>query len=300
MKRLAIALGIALVAATALFAWLLGASRAERQLGSELEARIVALQSAPGAAATTGVMTPATEGSRPAVEPGATLDAGTSQGVESMAVAYDKLLTSTEGREFTRAMLRLNMDRQYPDAARELGLDEEELDKLFNLLANRMADQQVARRADGAAPDGVSREQRESSYEREVAAQLGDRYPRWQQYQQTLGERRAEDWKRLAGAQLRSAISAADQPVGEAQFQSLQAALAAEESRFNQEVRFQPGLEQQVQRMSALNRRLVDVASAHLDAAQLERYRRHLQQQEEMTRLGLVAAEAARSRVESD
>lgn len=300
MKRLAIALGIALVAATALFVFLLDASRAERQLGSELEARIVALQSAPGAADTTGAMSSATGASRPAVAAGAAPDAGASSGFDSMAAAYDQLLTSPEGREFNRAMLRMSMDQQYPDAARELGLSQVELDKLFDLLANRMADEQAGRRAGSSTPDGVPREQGEPDYEREIQTLLADRYPRWQQYQQTLGERRAENWKRVAEAQLRSAISAADRPVDDAQFQALQAALTAEEARFNQEVRAQPGLQQAMQRMSALNRRLVDVASVHLDAVQLERYRRHLQQQEEMVRLTMGAAGAAASRVESD
>lgn len=294
MKRLA----IALVVASAVLIYLLGESRAQRQLTSELEARLVALQSPPGATAA-ALTAPAPEG-RPGPGAGAGITRLGSTDPDSMAAAYEQMLNSPEGKEFARAMLRMSIDQQYPDARRELGLSQEEADKLFDLLASRMADAELGRRGGGGTPDGVTPEEREFKYEREVETLLGARYPRWQQYQQTLGQRRAENWKRLAEVELRGVIGSADQPVDDAQFQNLQAALSAEESRFNQEVRAAPGMQQQVQRMSALNRRLVDVASAHLDARQLERYRRHLQQQEEMVRLALGAADAAATRVESD
>lgn len=297
MKRLAIALGIALVAASALLAYLLGEAREERQRTGELQARLVALQSASGAREVPGAASTPGDQPRPGVAGNISQPAPADS--RSIAAAYGQLLDSPEGREFIRAMMRTNMEEQFYDARSELGLSQEEVDKLFDLLAGRMVDGAGDDEQPGAGnnPARVSGEEKQRNYEREIETLLGERYPRWQEYERTSFERQRE---RRAEAQLRNAISPPGQSIDDAQFRTLQAALTAEEARFEEEARAGRGTQDVLQRMSKLHPRLLDVATAHLDARQIERYRRHLQQQEEMARAIVSAAGAAATRVESD
>jgi hypothetical protein len=132
------------------------------------------------------------------------------------------------------------------------------------------------------APD-LPEDGKEQAHEAELLALLGERYPKWKEYERTAGQRQQEEWARREAEQLRSAVSPAGNALNDAQFQSLHAALKAEEQRINQEPGSQ-SMQQEVQRMTETHRRLIDVASGYLNAQQLEGYRRRLQQQADMAR----------------
>jgi hypothetical protein len=71
--------------------------------------------------------------------------------------------------------------------------------------------------------------------------------------------------------------------LSDAQFEPLAAALAVEQQRIDQDSRGL-SMQQQLQRITEDQRRLADVATVYLNAEQLERYKRHLQQQAQMAR----------------
>jgi hypothetical protein len=121
--------------------------------------------------------------------------------------------------------------------------------------------------------------------EAELAATLGNKYPKWEEYQSSLQVRQQV-------SQLKNSLGTSGSTLSDAQSQQLITALAAEQKRINQETRNNPMsgrnqqeiLEQQLERTVDSNRRLVDVASGYLNPQQLESYRRQLELQERLQR----------------
>jgi hypothetical protein len=233
-------------------------------------------------------------GSQP-VAPAASTDSAA-----SVVAALRQSLDTPQGQEYTRAMMRVNLKQRYPDLAKELGITDEEAAKFLDLLVKegtQLASTALAMQTSGgdrAAREEMARQmaEKEQAFEAEAAAMLGGNYSKWKEYERAAATRQREGFARQQTEQLRNAVSTESDPLSDTQFNSMQAALTAEQRRIDRE---SPGLsmQQQVQRLPETNRRLVDVASGYLNATQLERYRRHLEQQQAMVSTMITAMDAA-------
>lgn len=295
MKRLAMGLAMALLVIGIVAVHLWRELHGERQRTTELAARIATLESARATPISIA------EAARPILDVGAASPAAGStapatQPERSEAniflAAREQMLGSPEGREFALTVVRMGLEQQYPDVAKELGLGADEVERLFDLLAKHaieagpdLAKQQMGATGDQVALEEMARqiEAKQQANEAELSALLGNRYSKWQEYEQASNERQRDQWTRQGREQLRAAVSPAGNALNDAQFDALHAALDAEEKRINEESRGQ-SMQQELQRMPETHRRLIEVASGHLNAQQLEGYRRHLRQEAEMSR----------------
>jgi hypothetical protein len=166
----------------------------------------------------------------------------------------------------SRALERMSLPQQYPDLGEELGLRPDELEKLFDLLADRThAVMPQARAASDAA----------------IAALLGTRMADWQQYEQSLPARRQV-------TQLRGQLAASGGSLEQSQVRPLIAALNAAQAEHQSRMSGNPlprtldrqqRLEADLQREKEGNRRMVEAAAPFLDKRQQDAYQRMLDQQ---------------------
>lgn len=310
MNRTTAWLGGALLVAGIIAAVLFGNLREQREQNAQMLARVTALETARTAPAATfqqapvvsvdEVAAPTGPPTAPSVAPASTLATGRQE--ESFFDLIRQTMETPEGQEYTRTMAVMSLQQQYPDLAQALGLTAEEADRLIQMLARHQTRTGVARMgAATSAEDAAARQERmraiiaqEQAHEAELEALLGSRYRPWKEYQRAAMTRQRENVQRQQTETLRMAVSAPGRPVQDAQFEALRAALQAEEQRIRTETGG-ASARQQLQRLDDNHRRLIDVASAHLDPAQLEGYRRHLQQQADLSRMMISAMEATES-----
>jgi hypothetical protein len=301
MKRTVGVLGVAVVLAGVAAIHMGRQLGAERRQANKLAAREVALGSplpspgtvqrlpepeAPAAVAiaqpvATQVAVTTLPGSPPAAAAGS-----------SPMKALMETFATPEGRDAMRSMMRGMMEQQYPDIERELGITEQEKNKLFDLLSDvEQDDFDVS--ADFAQDPAARRESQrkmaesQRNQEAKVSALLGARYPKWEEYQSTVEARQQVD-------QLRLALSVTSTPLTETQSKQLVTAFAAEHKRNDKETRDwstssaainSPDMMQETMKREVnAQTRLVDVAAPVLDAAQLARYKRQVDQQIAMMR----------------
>lgn len=122
-----------------------------------------------------------------------------------------QLMRDPEYRDAMRVQLRGNMTRQYPGLAQELGLNPEQTDQLFDLLAEQQM--RVNERAemmwDAEGLDAAAMQQRQEKMQQrwmemqkrndaELAAKLGPaKLQAWKDYQSTLGARHQAEQLRV-------------------------------------------------------------------------------------------------------
>lgn len=193
-------------------------------------------------------------------------------------------MESPEGRDFARIMQRSTLEQRYPDMAKALDLTAAQVDKVLDFLAGREVEMSTLQSRLQDKRDRAAREElmsvirdKEQAYAAELSNLLGNSYPEWQAYDLASRDRLRESYTRQGEDRMRAAIVAGGSPLSDAQFQSLTAALRAEEARFNQEASGQ-SMQQQMQRFPELARRQAEVAAHILDADQLARLRKHLDQ----------------------
>lgn len=157
---------------------------------------------------------------------------------ESMRKRFERereLLQDPEYRNTALQQQRLNLLAAYPNLAEDLGMTSEEADRLLDLLAEHQLqnmEHQDARMftIPGAVSEQEMREaqrlaeQRFQQQQTELQNHLGANYQKWQEYQQTLGQR-----YRVASVQ--SALALQGTPLDSAQSRALLNALVAEERR---------------------------------------------------------------------
>jgi len=206
-------------------------------------------------------------------------------------------LKDPEYRALQRAQLRAVALRNYPDLAKELDLNEEDVSRLLDLQVDRDIE------AMAGGPDAEASEeerklalrtQQELSRQREAEVQqlLGTKYPQWREYRQSLGAR-----QRIA--QLRSVLASSAQPLSDAQASSLLGLLIADQQSSAMQVRAagHPGdglsqvnsMEQNLKQLEERNRRLFDAAASNLGSGQLGALRAMLDQELTMNRAYLRA-----------
>lgn len=314
MRKLVTGLGLAFLAIAIVGVHLWREVRTERERNMQLEARVAELQPAQAVLSTPAVTLASVSAPSVAAAPDTPSTAASpaparspTSGASTFVAEIQQSLNTPEGQEFTRTMMRMSLELQYADLAKELNLSAEEVGKLLDLLAKQTTDvgTDSANLQSDSTRDRAAREQaarqlaeKEQAYEAEAAALLGSNYPKWKEYQRTAAVRQREAYERQQLDQLRNAVSSSSDPLGDTQFQALNTALAAEQKRIDQDSR---GLtmQEQVRRLDESNRRLMDVAAGHLNSVQLERYRRHLEQQQEMARamMGAMGAVGAQGQV---
>lgn len=223
----------------------------------------------------------------------------------SMALERD-LMKDPEYRKLRLAQTRMNMSRNYPGLAEELGLTEKEAEKLFDLLAENQVSQSAETQLfsingtqDQAAMQEMSRRLQAMQREQEDAVRnlLGPgKYTQWQDYQQTRPAR-----SRVTS--LAQQLAQAGAPLNDAQTRSLTAVMIAEQQRQRQDMQTQalnrsqlnPAdpeyrtrmLEDSFKRTEENNRRMLEAAAPHLSAKQLAAAREQMEQQAAMSRISL-------------
>lgn len=114
-----------------------------------------------------------------------------------------QLMQDPDYREAVRVQQRSNMTRQYPGVAQELGLDPDQADRLFDLLAEQqmLNNEQAEMLWDSEGLDPAELQQRQEKMqqrwteiqqknEAQLAAHLGpQKLQTWKEYQSTLGAR---------------------------------------------------------------------------------------------------------------
>lgn len=213
------------------------------------------------------------------------------------------MLKDPEYRKAMLAQMRMTLPTNYPGLAEELGLSPEQADRLFDLLAENQMELQANSptvsangQIDQTQLQELQRIQQELRGKQDAAlsAMLGEeRMSRWKEYQQTQSSR-------LRVQQLGRTLDAMGVPLTSAQMRPLTEAMAAEQTRQRQEMQsmlrelrpnqqpdgqFNARLQDEnFKRQADSNRRLVDVAAAHLNPRQLELFRASLDQQLAMSR----------------
>ncbi len=171
-----------------------------------------------------------------------------------------QLLESPEVQERLRVRFRDGLPAQYPDIDEVLDLSPEQVNKLFDLLTKQYLD---GRRAANAGGDAKVQADRAKADEAQISALLGKKYAKWPEYKAGLPGR-------VQVRDLGAALIAYDLALSDAQIAALipainavQGQLGASGGPFTAES----------------HRKLLDAASPHLSAGQLEVYQKLLERQ---------------------
>jgi hypothetical protein len=292
--------------------------RAERQANDELRTQVTAARTANSAPAmpapvTANLVPTATVNGaaeapvcKPESPPKATQTAS-ANALQNSLNLQNELMKDPEYRKLRLAQQRMNMERNYPGLAEELGLSEKEAEKLFDLLAEN----QTAMSAESPLPllsangtqdqpameEAMRRRQAlQRQHDEALRSMLGGKYSQWQDYQQV--SRPARTRVMSMGTQL----AQAGLPLTDAQTRSLTPVMIAEQQRQMQEARAMPRtapvnptdldarakmLEESLKRNEDNNRRMINVVAPHMSAPQLAAYRNQVEQQAAMNRISM-------------
>lgn len=172
------------------------------------------------------------------------------------------------------------MRRIHAAAATELGLSAEEAEALFALLAEHDVDLESIAKREPALHDPALLQQQLQQFEaitqRQRAAielQLGGRYPQWQDYE-------ASRPVRLRVEQLRATLSSSGLPLDDAEARIFVTALVPEQKRTEEALLEMArggsaagaSLEEAFRIQADGDRRMLDVARAHLDEKRLQAF----------------------------
>jgi hypothetical protein len=259
---------------------------AERQLNASLQERVKALEGAQRSLASlfSPRDRPAAAGDATAPQPTAPVDPAElrkqrqQQAEQTMARAREAL-ARPETQQALGGMVRGFLPMMLPDLAKELNLTPAELEKFYDLLGkqtNGVIGQFAAGGAGGQNAAGNLQEMQRNS-EAQIASFLGDKYPQWQQYQNTLPTRNQVN-------QLQNTLAASGNKFTDAQAKTLITALSAEQKRINedrttvtQNLSPQERIAQRQQQTAANNGRMVQAASPYMTPAQLDAYKAQLE-----------------------
>lgn len=196
----------------------------------------------------------------------------------------DGLLTSPENVERTHDVLRARLPQKYPELGKALGLSQDALNRLYDLIAQQdvrgLAEVKSQRGSEGVSTHSpLDRLQRN---EAEISELLGNKYEKWKEYKAELPSRQQV-------RDLRSVLQANSMPLGEAEAQSLLSALSIAQKRIyeDQSIAMQRGGGKSTANSRFSddnNRKLLDAAGPYLTPQQLEAYRKMLERKHDMER----------------
>jgi hypothetical protein len=283
-----LAAGVLMAGTAALVLWL--QLRDERERGAALALHAEATQVV--ATAQAAAVAPAPQQSAAATDPGASLPAPTTAAAPAVATGAVPAPKPAPVAAAARAadpmsdMMRAMMLQMYPDLAAELDLTPAQAEQFMDVFARQQGDSgtQFMGLMGGSTVDAGQRQQlqrqmldKERADQAELRRILGSKYQRWEEYQSTAEAR-------LQVNELRTALAASGSPLTDPQASALVVAFAADASRSREEdqawvatdaARNSPNLmRERMEREIEGQRRLVDLAAPHLNAAQLEQFRR--------------------------
>lgn len=191
-------------------------------------------------------------------------------------------------------LMQAMMQQTYPDLAEELDLTASEAAQFLELFARLQNEtgMQFMDLMTGGTMDAARRQQRqlemlekERADEAALRRQLGNKYPRWEQYQS-----KAE--ARMTVNELRKSLATVGNPLSDQQAEALVTIFANDALRDDEEerawlqsaaARNSPNLlVERMQRQFDRQKRWVDLAAPRLDSVQLEHFRSTIAQQEAM------------------
>jgi hypothetical protein len=281
---------------------------ATAQPGAPAQLPTPAPQPVSAAPAPAGASTPASASQQTAdpakaAAAAATATAALTTIVSTLGTGDQDLMKDPEYRKARLTQTRIQIARSYPGLAEELGLSEREANQLFELMAvsqlnmtNELTTSIVAGNAAGSTAstqDAATRVQRMQAQNRELEdslrTMLGNKYSQYQDYQQTRSAR-------TQAVTLGSQLTAAGQPLSDAQSRALTTAMIAEQQRQRQQPQAAPLappaanstdaqartvllLEDSLRRQEETNRNVLAAASAHLNASQVAVLRQQFDQQ---------------------
>lgn len=192
---------------------------------------------------------------------------------KGLAASILRQMQSPEGQARLRASMRGLVESSFPDLDQVLGLTTAENDKLIDLLT-----MQQLRGSSTLAPEHESAQEREARQQRgqetngaELQALLGSKYPKWQDYQETVTIR-------LQGRDLRVVLESAGIALTQTQERTLIDALVAELRSINQTAQ-RNSLGVPVQLRPESRERLLYAATPYLSMQQLDQYKALLERQ---------------------
>lgn len=315
MKKLVPLLMIALAAVSIAAVYVWQELRAVRLQTSELSAHIAELQSAKlVAAATPALSAPTSVELQPGAAtalPGAAATAQSSASIAAPAAAPEarkpdplqalaqQMLGTPEGQEMLKAQLRAMLPMQLPDIGKELGLTPAETEKLLDMLVKHQLSVTGdalnmlggSSQQDAAAMQASQRkiQDQQRANQAELATLLGDKMPKYEEYQKTLPLRQQV-------TRLQASLGTGNNALSDTQSKQLISALAAEQAQIQQDRRNAPrqpqqgppnpqaAIDMQLDRAAEDSRRMVNAARSHLNSQQLDSYRQMLEQQQNLQR----------------
>jgi hypothetical protein len=225
--------------------------------------------------------------------------------VQNVRNRQTELMMNPEYRKLRLAQQRLNVERNNWGLAEELGLSDNEANRLFDLLSeNQLAMMNetqllsVNGTQDRPGSEEVMRRRQALQREQDEAlrAMLGGKYSQYQDYQQS---RPARSQAMAIGTQL----AQAGLPLTDAQTRSLTTAMrTAQQQQAQDPWATAPGpaaaapmdpdtrikmMEESLKRMEDNNRRTIEAVAPHMSARQLAAYREQLEQQAAMNRISI-------------
>lgn len=235
----------------------------------------------------------------PAAPPAAEAPAPREPGQPARLIeAFASALESPDMQEMMNVQVRMQLDQTYGEFLGGMALNEEETNRLKDLLAARnlsvMSHGLKHLRGEGSGDDDVAGDV--ESYNARIRELLGDDgYALFERYEQTQPERMqvdqfksrlpgdlALDWEtqdRLIGALADARLS---MPDISGVVEAADGAMAPTPEMFTRSVEY----------IDALNQRYLEEAAGILDPAQYEAFRQSVEQQAAMQRAGLRMAEA--------
>ena len=259
---------------------------AERQLNASLQERVKALEGAQRSLASlfSPRDRPAAAGDTTAPQPTAPVDPAAlrQQRQQQAAQALTRTreaLARPETQQVIGGMVKAFLPMLLPDLGKELNLTPAELEKFYELLGKQTngAIGQFAAGGAGGQITAANLQETQRSSQAQIASFLGDKYPQWQQYQDTLPTRNQVN-------QLQNTLAASGNKFTDAQAKSLLTALSAEQKRINedrstatQNMSAQERTAQRQQQTAANNGRMVQAASPYMTPSQLDAYKAQLE-----------------------
>lgn len=285
--------------------------RAERLRNVELQQRVAQLEPGAPAAAGASASAPALASAGGSV-PAANAAPGTAPAAPPAPAAAARpnapvminsadLMKDPDYREGMHASMRASIGQNYPDLARELGLDPAQAGKLLDLLTAHQVSMMANALPVGAGPDAIREFQQKSQetrrkQEAEISALLGEsKDQQWKDYTSSLQARRQV-------GNLRTALESSGEPLDEQTARQLVTALAAEQKQQQEAMRAMAAardpsaprdqvamMEENLRLTEEGNRNNLSVASSYLSSAQLEVLRKMQNQSLSLTRAFLRA-----------
>jgi hypothetical protein len=230
---------------------------------------------------------------------------GAANPVQNVRNRQNELMANPEYRKLRLAQQRLNVERNNRGLAEELGLSDNEANRLFDLLSeNQLAlmnePQLLSVNGTQDRPGSEEMMRRRQALQREqdeaLRAMLGGKYAQYQDYQQS---RPARNQAMAIGTQL----AQAGLPLTDAQIRSLTTVMRTEQQRQGQDpwttapapaavtpvdldTRIKM-MEESLKRTEDNNRRTIEAVAPHMSARQLATYRKQLEQQAAMNRISI-------------